>query len=214
MRLGLFFFFLINAKICLVYIILHVSLQDKLGFFNYNTMIIELNLLYYSYMTYYSSKLGLKREEDQNFFRDVLFQLLFILNSGMFVFFPILLVFSGFTVGSALSYFFAVTIFGQFPVLIIDSKLVSRTNGGYSASQIYKFAFILVIVLLLLSFINDVNSKFTANLLLTRLVMYYIIYFAGIGKLIFFIKSRPYNNITNFSKTEKTVEVSYYESQA
>lgn len=217
MRWYNFVFFLIITMTTLGFVVAHIATGSSSlsSFFYFYNLVLICNFVYYLMMCIYTFKWdhGIAFQEHDQFFRDVFFQILFIVNGGIFVLFPLLIyleiVLS--TKTTNFFFFYALYVFIQFIFFWVDLQLIRRSHGGYTSSQVSKFAFILVLVLTLLSLIHILNSNGSVGF---HFLCSYIIYFAGLGIHSFFLKLRVWYDCFSFKSSRTVTETSYYRSEA
>lgn len=206
MRLSYFLFYLINTLLALTFLILTIVYTQTKFFIFYN-IIILFDFIYFFFMVIYSFKINSTGSLDStdSFFRDVFFQIVFIFNGGLMVLIPILFLTNSLVYNKDYEYFFNIYLIVIFIIILIDSRLIWRTNGGYSANQIVKFSFIISIFLFFIQFIYLFGRSTTVKEVFLYFFYVMIVYFAGVGMYAFFLIIKPYKDITDFKKDQTTV---------
>lgn len=206
MRLSYFLFYLINTLLALTFLILTIVYTQTKFFIFYN-IIILFDFIYFFFMVIYSFKINSTGSLDStdSFFRDVFFQIVFIFNGGLMVLIPILFLTNSLVYNKDYEYFFNIYLIVIFIIILIDSRLIWRTNGGYSANQIVKFSFIISIFIFFIQFIYLFDRSTTVKEVFLYFFYVMIVYFAGVGMYAFFLIIKPYKDITDFKKDQTTV---------
>lgn len=216
MRWYNFLFFLIVSMTTLAFVVAHMAISKDAvnALFHYFNLILICNFVYYLMMCIYTYKWdhGVAFQEHDHFFRDIFFQVLFIINGGIFVLFPLLInIGSVMKTTSTFAFFYELYVFIQFIFFWIDLQIIRRSQGGYTSSQIAKFAFILLLIITLLSLISVLKVGLSVAFFF---LCSYIVFFAGLGIHSFFLKLRVWYDCMSFSSSRTVVETSYYRSEA
>lgn len=223
MRCTSFLFFLLLCLGSLFFIIAYTAIyfESFIVFFWYFVLIMFCNFIYYLMMSIYSYKWDHNEgyQEYDMYFRDTVFQVLFLVNGGLAVILPLLLYHSNYPFilrprHTTLSYFTLVFLFAQIIFFFIDLKIIRRSQGGYTSSQIARFAALLLLIIWLLNIIPILHYNGGADNIFYTFFIIFAIFFAGLGVHTFFLKLRFFYDFFAVKSSRTVVETSYYRSSA
>ncbi len=202
MKASYFLFFLVNTLCSLAYIILKPSLYYGILFFEQSSLIMICNFIYYLFMTYYSFTIQQNQasSNESHYFRDTVFQILYIINAGSFILMIFLILIDMINFNQTMDYLLQIYFLLQYIFFFIDSFIIHRTHGDYSIGRVMKKTMLLSILIFLLSLLIYIKYTITIKIFFFTLFKVIIVYFSGVGLFVFFQIFRPLRNFSDFGK--------------